>query len=135
MSDTITLTCKECGNTVERKRHCAYTGIEHGRGWIYICDCRGEMEVVDITSDSPFLCDILFDLPEEDLVPWKVFKKVDQLEPLWGVSVLEQMKDANRSLDYLFFDALVAASKRLDMEEVPTKGRTLKVWPSNGHII
>ena len=134
MAETITLTCKNCGNTVERKKHCAYTGIEHGRGWVYVCECRGEMEVVDITSDSPYLCDILFDLPEEDLVPWKVFKKVDVpecSEPLWGVSVLEQIKDANKSIDDLFFDALADAGKRLDMEEVPTNGRTLKMWTFN----
>jgi hypothetical protein len=132
MSDTITLKCKECGNTVERKKHCAYTGIEHGRGWVYICECRGEMEVIDITPDSPYLCDILLDLPVEELVPWKVFKKVDHpecFEPLWwGVSVLEQIKDANKSIDDLFFDAMTDAGKRLDIEEVPTKDRTLKMW-------
>ena len=134
MAETITLQCKNCGNTVERKKHCAYTGIEHGRGWVYICECRGEMEVIDIIPDSPYLCDIMLELPEEDLVPWRVFKKVDHpgcFEPLWGVSVIEQIKNADKKLDDLFFDTLAAAGKRLDMEEVPTKNRTLKMWTFN----
>ena len=150
MAETITLRCKSCGNTVERKKHCAYTGIEHGRGWVYICDCRGEMEVVDIVSNSPYLCDILVDIPTEDMIPWRIFRVTNKeaeaqedaddekklrvynedtdCEPMWGTSIIEQMQEANKALDERFFDTLAAAGKRLDMEEVPTKGRTLKMW-------
>ena len=136
MADTITLTCKECGNTVERKKNCPYTGIEHGRGWVYICDCRGEMEVVDIVPESPFLCDILTDAFDTGpLLPWKIFRQENRPKPddkpLWETSVIEQTKDANKSIDELFFDTLAAAGKRLDMEEVPTNGRTLKIWAFN----
>ena len=47
MTETITLRCKSCGETVVRNKHCAYTGIEHGRGWVYVCGvCRGDMEVL-----------------------------------------------------------------------------------------
>ena len=140
MTDTIRLKCNNCGKIGDRKKNCPYTGIEHGRGWVYICECRGEMEVVDIVPDSPFLCDIL-DTPQqiaEALTPWRLFKKVDVPacdKPIWGVSVLEQIKDANRSIDELFFDALIDAGKRLDVEEVPTKGRTLKMWTFNDHSL
>jgi hypothetical protein len=135
MAEFIRLRCKECGHTVERKKHCAYTGIEHGRGWVYICECRGEMEVVDIISDSPFLCDILDDVPPEALVPWKVFKKTERYQdgdkPIWGKSVLDQIREANKALDEKFFDTMAAAGKRLDMEEVPRGERVLKMWTFN----
>jgi hypothetical protein len=117
MADTITLKCKECGNTVERRKHCPYTGIEHGRGWVYICDCRGEMEVIDIIPDSPYLCDILDDGGDTAMIPWKIFRKSnDDDKPIWGKGILEICK---------------AAGKMMDEAEVPEGERVLKMWTFN----
>jgi len=108
MADFIRLRCKECGKIVERRKHCPYTGIEHGRGWVYICECRGEMEIID--SDK--LVDILAGDGDE----------------LWGTSILEDM---NTDIDNRMFDALAAAAKVMNEKDVPTDHRTLKMWTFN----
>jgi hypothetical protein len=46
-------------------------------------------------------------------------------DELWGSSILEDM---NTQVDNRFFDALAAAGKRLDMEEVPRNNRVIKMW-------
>ena len=71
MSEIITLKCKECGNTVDRVKNCPYTGIEPGRGWIYICDCRGEMEVLpsDVPAEGQVIKMFCFEYPEDWTFP------------------------------------------------------------------
>jgi RNA polymerase subunit RPABC4/transcription elongation factor Spt4 len=108
MPDMIRLRCKNCGKIVERRKTCPYTGIEHGRGWVYICECRGEMEIID--SDK--LIDILAGDGDE----------------LWGTSVLEDINFKPGKVGNRIFDALAAAGKMMDDTKVPTKNRTLKMW-------
>jgi hypothetical protein len=48
MPKQVLFTCKECGRKEMRPKRCPFTGIMHGRGFQYICDCRATMEVQDI---------------------------------------------------------------------------------------
>jgi hypothetical protein len=48
-------------------------------------------------------------------------------DELWGTSVLEDLHKPNSVCDAMF-DAMAAAGKRLDMEEVPRNNRVIKMW-------
>lgn len=46
MAEMVEFICKECGKKQKRPKYCKYLGMVHGRGWTYVCECKGEMRFV-----------------------------------------------------------------------------------------
>jgi DNA-directed RNA polymerase subunit RPC12/RpoP len=44
----VRFVCYECGYREEKPKKDPYTGIQHGKGWSYICpECMSELEFQD----------------------------------------------------------------------------------------